>query len=42
MRRPPGLTRSRGCQGRSEDVLTDTLCIFAARWGSTDTRVNTC
>ena len=25
MRRPPGLTGSRGCQGRSRDALTDTL-----------------
>jgi hypothetical protein len=42
MRRPPGLTGSRGCQCRSEDVLTDTLNIAAARGGSTDTKINTC
>lgn len=32
MQRPPGLTGSRGCQCRGQDVLTDTLCVAAARW----------
>lgn len=42
MRRPPGLTGSRGCQCRSGDVLTDTLGAVASLLDSTNAWVNTC